>query len=514
MMLMYMTLGGTLMFCTVLLARQFLQNRVHRSVWLILWALTALRLMLPLAPSSRFSVFNLPLFRQQTAAPEMSQTGILPVQSVPMQPVPAAQQTAQSVTIPPYVLIWICGAVAVFLVFAILHLYASRKYRFAMKIELPFDLPKHTQVKQMEGLSSPLTYGVFRPVILLPLEMAKDTERCERVIAHELSHIRHHDIAAKWFYLLVTAVHWFNPFAWFLYYYATQDMEMRADADAIKTLGGEHRAYAELLVEAEERKLRGYLTMGLSFSSTGKRLRAIVKGKASKAASTLTAVLLAAVLLTVCCTGQMKLTAQAAPIEQLPVLTPAVKMPSATRVFAEEKRQSSAPAETAVEEVVPVQEQPTEEQQIVDAPSEESSEDKISAETREISAQLQESLQNPPQMPFTTATMKVGEQKKLMIPYTFAFAGNPYISDPRIAHIDSWTYGGGFVSCNVRADCCGTTTLAFTTLSVYVVIQVIAPQAPTVQPAEAETTLTVDYETPDYVALIPDFPEDEKGDEP
>ena len=463
MKLMYMTLGGTMMICAILIARLLLQNKVHRSVWLLLWALTALRLIVPLIPSSPLSVFNLPLFRQQA-----------PAAAVPLQPSPAVQTAPPVAAVPQaaptnpavvLLIVWACVAAVIFLTFIIWHLRSLYRFRFAMKVELPFALPSNVRVRELEGLSGPLTYGVLRPVILLPLGMTKDPDTCRRVLAHELSHIRHGDVAGKWFYLLVTALHWFNPFVWLMLYTLTQDMEMRCDAEAIKTLGGERNAYAKMLVEAEEQKLRSYLTAGFSFSSTAQRLRAMLKGKSNKAVSICTAILLTVCLLAVFCTGQIIPSAKAVPAPEVPE-TETAKLPTEeteTEII-ETEASTEAPTEALTEETEEMTEETTE------APTEPETEseaitESASTESEPESAEAPESTEAPAKRttdtgsitPLGSATLAYGEMRTAGIGTAWA---ELYSDNPSVVSV-SGAYQGS------SGYCCTLTGLRDGTANVY-----------------------------------------------
>ena len=357
MRLLVMSLGGALMICVIFLARLLLQNRTHRGVWLLLWGLVLVRLLVPLVPEAPSSIFNLPLFRQPQAA--VTETVQLPLHPVATMPVTEAPKTAPTLTMANIlVFVWAAVAVGVLLYFVISHLLATRKYRFAIPVDVP-DVPARVRVKELEALTSPLTYGLIRPVILLPAGASKNEEDCRRVLAHELAHIRHGDVLYKWLLLIAASVHWFNPLVWVMMHTASQDMEMRADAAAVKALG-ETENYARMLIRAEEQKLKGYLVAGFSVSGTGARLRAMLKGKANRVLSVCMTVLLSAVLLCVCCTGQMPLAAKAAPSpapQQLDTALPTeeTEVPEMTEVPTE-----AQPAETEIAPTVEPTEAPAE----------------------------------------------------------------------------------------------------------------------------------------------------------
>lgn len=100
-----------------------------------------------------------------------------------------------------------------------------------------------------------------------------------------LQHRVHRNVGYKALLLLTAGVHWFNPLVWLMFYVAGQDLEMRADAEAVVALGGQRRSYAEALVSQEVQKLRGYLQTGFSYSGTGQRVKALARAKVRKGAS-------------------------------------------------------------------------------------------------------------------------------------------------------------------------------------------------------------------------------------
>ncbi len=62
----------------------------------------------------------------------------------------------------------------------------------------------------------PVTWGLFRPVVLLPEQAQEWAEPVRRnVLLHELSHIKRWDVAYQLIGRLAAAVYWFHPLAWY-----------------------------------------------------------------------------------------------------------------------------------------------------------------------------------------------------------------------------------------------------------------------------------------------------------
>ncbi|MFZ4770428.1 MAG: M56 family metallopeptidase [Ferruginibacter sp.] len=65
-----------------------------------------------------------------------------------------------------------------------------------------------------QHINSPLTFGFWKPVILLPIALVNklSMEETEALIVHELTHIRNHDYLLNWLLLAVETLYFFNPF--------------------------------------------------------------------------------------------------------------------------------------------------------------------------------------------------------------------------------------------------------------------------------------------------------------
>ena len=97
--------------------------------------------------------------------------------------------------------------------------------------------------------SMPLTWGVFRPPILLPAGAAQWSEdRLRIVFAHELAHIARRDWLWQVLAELSCAVYWFHPLAWLAAARLRRESECACD-DSVLNSGIEPSQYANQLLD-------------------------------------------------------------------------------------------------------------------------------------------------------------------------------------------------------------------------------------------------------------------------
>jgi beta-lactamase regulating signal transducer with metallopeptidase domain len=106
------------------------------------------------------------------------------------------------------------------------------------------------------AVTSPVSWGLIKPTIVVNKGLVAAREDAEAVIAHELAHVVRRDWAKLIGARLVTAIFWFNPLVWAL---AGQCHQLREEAADDAVLGAEVSSadYANLLVEAARHHGRG-----------------------------------------------------------------------------------------------------------------------------------------------------------------------------------------------------------------------------------------------------------------
>lgn len=108
-----------------------------------------------------------------------------------------------------------------------------------------------------EEIGSPLYFGVFRPVILLPEKMFQGgtSQELDMVLHHELAHMERRDCLVNIFQRIVEAVFFFHPLVWYASAQLTQQREILCDHHVIAK-GASPGDYAQLLTRIVEQGLQ------------------------------------------------------------------------------------------------------------------------------------------------------------------------------------------------------------------------------------------------------------------
>ena len=95
---------------------------------------------------------------------------------------------------------------------------------------------------------SPMTWGMLRPVVVLPAACAAwDDERVDQALIHELARVRRRDAAAQALCNAACTLYWFNPLVWWAARRMVAEREGACD-DVVLESGARPSAYAHELL--------------------------------------------------------------------------------------------------------------------------------------------------------------------------------------------------------------------------------------------------------------------------
>lgn len=307
MSLLHMSFAGAVMILVVTVIRALVIYRVPKKTFMVLWGITLARLLIPFSAPSAFSVYTF-LGKKEPVISNVGDTAVTTfgpvIQEGQMTTAPNYISHSE-VAVPIWAIIWAIGALICAVVFSITYWKCYKEFQTSLPIDNDFTrnwlsshhIKRSIQIRQSELVSAPLTFGILRPVILMPKTTDwNDEKTLQYVLAHEFVHIRRFDTITKLILLIALCVHWFNPFVWVMYVLANRDIELSCDETVLHVFGENTKAsYARTLIGMEEIK-SGITPLCNNFSKNAleERMTAIMKTKKSTVLSIALAVLIVA----------------------------------------------------------------------------------------------------------------------------------------------------------------------------------------------------------------------------
>lgn len=314
MSLLQMSVTGGVMILVITVLRALAMNHVPKKTFLALWAAALLRLLVPVSLPSALSIYSL-LGQNTSPAVKKISAAAFPVFSSGQTAAVLPQTDAAPVqTISSWNIVWLVGLVLFAAFFAAAYWNCCREFRMSFPVDndasrrwlRAHPLRRKISIRQSDRVSSPLTFGILHPVILMPKRTDwEDETALQYVLEHEFVHIRQFDAVSKLLLTAAACVHWFNPLVWVMYVLANRDMELSCDETVVRHFGsGTRAAYANVLICMEEAR-SGFAPLGSHFSRNAieERITAIMKTGKITVISLVLAVLLVAGTVTVFATS-------------------------------------------------------------------------------------------------------------------------------------------------------------------------------------------------------------------
>lgn len=353
MSLVQMSLSAALMIVAIIILRALTIERFPKKTFLVLWWIALLRLLIPFSIPSVMSIYSwispdvpkavhqevqeitesqstsepvleIPSEVLQNASPQEDAVSAVPEQtrsevvenSTQFEMTPIPDTDIEYIEVKPsksfseiffdmLPVIWGVGIGVIAAFFGINYWKGIREFRMSLPVENEFvdewlsshQLRRNITIRQYDCIHTPLTYGIFRPVILLPKESLKQPpSTLNFILTHEWVHIRRFDCVTKILLTAALCIHWMNPLVWVMYLLFNRDIELSCDETVLHLLGRNRRSdYALALIDMEEQK-GGFASFASGFGRNAieERIRAIMKMKKASLITILAAVVVVA----------------------------------------------------------------------------------------------------------------------------------------------------------------------------------------------------------------------------
>lgn len=147
------------------------------------------------------------------------------------------------------------------------------------------DKKRRVRMGVSPNVDSPVTVGMVKPVILLPLDNEKYSASERGIISHELHHITNMDGLFRLLTFIIIAMEWYNPLAYYLFKENIAVSEMLCDEAAVESMCKEEKLdYMRCIITAAERPQntkKVIMTLGATKGLTKERMMRIM-GKNEK----------------------------------------------------------------------------------------------------------------------------------------------------------------------------------------------------------------------------------------
>lgn len=266
--IIHSTVMGSIFALFILIFKFLFKKNLQIKLINCLWIFFIIRLLIPYAPQTHFSIYNLnPLFQtniiqenninkypQHISSTNNLTDNLIEISnnynSLKNKNVNIAKSNTSKNGLPCleiFAIIWI--SVCIILIMSTFTTTTAfyvklRKEKSVSKSELieilnncrqKMHVNKCVQIISTDIVKSPAIFGLIHPKILLPLNIndVVNTEQLSCIIFHELAHLKRKDIITDFVVSILKIMHWFNPIISYAFFKMNQDKELACDEIAL-----------------------------------------------------------------------------------------------------------------------------------------------------------------------------------------------------------------------------------------------------------------------------------------
>ncbi len=143
--------------------------------------------------------------------------------------------------------IWLIGMVVMFAVVVVSNLIFTGRLMSSRKLA---GKSGRINIYNTDAVDSACLYGVFHPAVYVNNKAGDN----EFIISHELTHYRHRDNWWALVRMLCVCIYWFNPLVWMAAHFHKEDCELFCDEAVVRNCSvSERQKYGEVLLNAATR---------------------------------------------------------------------------------------------------------------------------------------------------------------------------------------------------------------------------------------------------------------------
>ena len=277
------SLMGSILIVLIILVRLTFKKRLSTHCQYLIWFMLIVRLIIPYAPESSISIFNVFLHLniktwpghvigvQTNSQATWSTDSQLPISTTVNDADDYTHRIERSFfdSNENIVLgIWLIGALSLTIYTITLTARMRRILKNGAKVtdvgaiglfeecKLALNIKSTPVLIESSVIRSPMAAGTLRPHIILPSGIVTELsqEKLRFIILHELAHLQRKDIYVNWITTLLQIFHWFNPLIWYAFNQMREDRELACDANVLSVLKpDEYKSYGDAIICLLER---------------------------------------------------------------------------------------------------------------------------------------------------------------------------------------------------------------------------------------------------------------------
>lgn len=264
-------------------------NKVYITKWrYLLWLILTIRLIIPFnitLPTTPVN-FKIPSDSILANQPNNIQTNVKSTKLNELQSPIITEENRSYALFDIISYIWILGVsvfiLHTFLMYGLFHQKMKQKSviitddNIILKVNRicrELGIKKNPRICQCKSACSPMMYGFIKPTLILSDGDFKDYD-LEVILMHELVHYKRHDLWFKFLLFIANAIHWFNPFVYFMVKSAHSDIEFYCDEEVIKNFDlNSRKLYSQAILSSMKKERSNDVVLSTQFKGDKKMMK-------------------------------------------------------------------------------------------------------------------------------------------------------------------------------------------------------------------------------------------------